>query len=194
VTPRDEVLGVAFAARGGELLSVDHDGVVCRWDLARGSLVGQRELGAVITSAASSPDGRSLACGGFDGRVHVLGPDGQVVRTCRPHVGRVTALTFSPDGRSLLSGACDGSVALSEVDTGTSRPCVAPLLGRVVGVAFARDGKHLLATDAWASCATWERATRQAFAGALSAGALPATKEVTSRAKAGVMAAPRVSG
>jgi WD40 repeat protein/serine/threonine protein kinase/tetratricopeptide (TPR) repeat protein len=179
----DEVLGVAFPPGGQGLLSVSRDGLACRWELKRGGLVGRRRLEGEITCCAVSPDGTALACGGMDGRVLLLGPDGGPAMpgppgAARPHQTRVSALAFSPDGKTLLSGAWDGSVALTDLTTGIARPCVPQLWQAINCVTFsrdgkqvlaayrsaeraARDGKQVLARDHMPHCAAWDPATRE---------------------------------
>ncbi len=162
----ETVVGVAFGKEARDLLSVDRDGIVCRWDLAGGNLLARRELGAAVDCFASSPDGSLLACGGTDGQVRLLDLDGKEVRRFRPHATQLSALAFAPDGQLVVSGAWDGSAALGEVKTGMVRPCDAQLQGVVRSVTFSPDGKQVLACDHLGTVARWDAATGEAVGAA----------------------------
>jgi WD40 repeat protein len=137
---KSPVMSLAFAPDGKTLASAGSQrfvvegnrrtfgpGEILLWDVAGGgmksSLKGHEGL---IDSIAFSPDGKTLASGGYDT------PAGGVIlwdvatgkerarMTVRPRGGRapanrVGAVAFSPDGRWLASGASDGGVVLWDV-------------------------------------------------------------------------------
>jgi serine/threonine protein kinase/WD40 repeat protein len=98
-----------------------------------------------VNCIALSPDGRTLASGGYDQVIRLwdVTPDGPVPRdrVLRGHGDNVTSLAFSPDGRTLATGSDDRTVRLWDVATGQS---LATLKERgtqqVYAVAFGRDG------------------------------------------------------
>jgi WD40 repeat protein len=127
------------------------------WDTGTGRQT--RVLGSnysMITAAAFSPDGNTLAAGTFDGDIIFWRiPDGVEIRKVH-HEGHVTALAFGPDGRWLASavnprdpreGPRDARAVVPikvwEGATGREAHVLAGHTGLVTALAFAPDGKTL---------------------------------------------------
>jgi WD40 repeat protein len=118
-------------------------------------------------SAACSPDGKLLATGGLDNKIHLFDTaTGKEVHTLAGHQartynpprnpkspldtlvgsvgdGRVTTLAFSPDGKVLASGGWDDSVRLWDVASGQQTRRLEAHRGMVAAVAFSPHGKVL---------------------------------------------------
>ncbi len=121
-----------------------------------------------ITSAAFSPDGRTLLTGGAD----------RIVRRWDAATGRplgvllkaddiLTALVFSPDGRTVLTGDWQGHVR--RWDAATGEP-LGPTLQhgfKVVAAAFSPDGKFFLTGSLDGTAQLWDTQTGRRFGPAL---------------------------
>ncbi|MBC9713872.1 hypothetical protein H9Y04_14975 [Streptomyces sp. TRM66268-LWL] len=96
---------------------------------------------------AFSPDGRTLASAGWDGRVLLWDPaNGRIIRTMSGH-SQVNEVAFSPDGRLLASVGDNREVRLWDPRTGKLVSSIVAHAAGVSSVAFSPDGA-LLATSA----------------------------------------------
>jgi WD40 repeat protein len=73
-----------------------------------------------VNPVAYSPDGRWIASGGRDSKVHLWDAATGVPCATLPHPGIVRSLAYGPDGRSLVSGS-DGESRLRIWDVATAR-------------------------------------------------------------------------
>ena len=73
-----------------------------------------------VTAVAFSPDGSTLASGGFDRRIILWDVEGGTqLQAMTEHSSVVNALDFNPDGTRLLSGSKDRSVIVWELPAAT---------------------------------------------------------------------------
>ena len=138
------------------------------WDLARGEPLPdplQAFPDGWALSLAFSPDGRMLAAGTLDGRIHLwslpdLTPIGEPLLG---HTNWVTALLFEPDGQTLLSASSDQTIRRWSIPSGD--PLGPPLEGQkaaVWGLAFAeQQGRPLLVSLGGDGSLLWWDWTRQ---------------------------------
>ncbi len=99
---------------------------------------------SVVDSVAFSPDGKTLANGGRDGKIHLWNIDsGKLKKTLLEHQGFINGLAFSPDGKFLASGSEDGLILMWNLETGTHEVFLAERMGSISCVSFNRDGSML---------------------------------------------------
>jgi serine/threonine-protein kinase len=129
-----------FSARSGE---------VWLWDVMKPDEPATAVVRGIpmVFTVAFSPDGKTLAYGGWDDVISLYDlAAGQVRASCRGHEEKVRSVKFSPDGKLLASGSADKTVRLWDPETG--RPVgdpFPPLAGTVPTVAFSPDGRLLAA-------------------------------------------------
>jgi WD40 repeat protein len=151
LTPSGRVWALAFTPDGKVVLTGSGDasrkqGLARLWAVDTGQPLGQPlSHPFLIRSAALSPDGRTVATGGFDGKVRVWEVTGKFRWEAARHGQEVHGIAFSPDGRLLLTVG-SGEAQLWEAAGGT--PVGQPLgggdVGAVSGAVFSPDGLQVL--------------------------------------------------
>ena len=168
------VHAVAFLSGGkeSELASAGADRVVRIWRLGKN---GQAEERLTLKGAegpvrcvASSPNGKFIAGGGEDGKVHIWDTvKGKLRGTLKGHNGWVRGVAFSADGKMLASAGMDGTVRLwdlAPLRQGGSVETTALFIleghsGPVFAVAFRPDGKRLASAGGDGSVRLWDPAS-----------------------------------
>lgn len=96
---------------------------------------------ADVMGVAWSPDGKRLASGADDKRVHVWdGSSGTLIMRLEGHTKQVTSVCWSPDCSLVVSGSLDGTLRVWDMAVGTVR-FVAEANGEIKAVAWSRTNR-----------------------------------------------------
>ncbi len=167
--PGDWVLAVALSPDGKTVAAGGHDGKLWAWESdtgnkrfdvpARPPAPGKTPAETnVVAALAFSPDGKQIALGGSDGRIHLFqASDGKSLRQLQGHTSGVTALLYHPAGAVLISASKDRTIRLWNPQGGNQLR--APLEGHgawVQGLALARKGTKLFSASADRTVRLWD--------------------------------------
>jgi WD40 repeat protein len=167
---------VLFSPDGKELITVSEDKTVRVWDVATGEAVrvlrppaGKGPEG-MLFAAALSPDGQTLAVGGFGppdnpGAIYLIAlATGRIECVLRGHTNGIDALAFAPDGKRLASGSSDGTARVWDAATGACQRTLTGHTQAVYGVTFAPDGRRLATSSHDGMGRIWSVSTGRAEA------------------------------
>ncbi len=120
--------------------------------------------GGAVGGVAFSPDGRTAATAGWDGKARLWDvATGQLKAEPLRHSYPVRAVAFSPDGRTLLTGGADAAGGAAWLwDVAAGKPAaVGPLRqrGQVRAVGFSPDGAKLLTAGTDGTTCLWDAHT-----------------------------------
>jgi WD40 repeat protein/serine/threonine protein kinase len=115
-----------------------------------------------VWAVAISRDGKRLASGGADKRIHIWDIETHRLRqTLEGHQAGVRSLAFSPDGRQLISGGFNGELRRWDLETAA---CVSEFAGHaqeITAVVFTLDGSRVLSTSRDKTLRVWDVASSE---------------------------------
>lgn len=166
--PTDWLLAVAISPDGKLVAAGGHDGKLWIWESASGKKlfdVAVQLPGApkdapvvIISSLAFSPDGKKVAVGGSDSRIHEYeaGGAGKHLRGHQGHTSTVTGLAYHPGGNVLVSSSKDRTLRLWNLQSGGTYKSLEGHTTWVQGVALVRKGTLALSVSADRSVRVWD--------------------------------------
>jgi WD40 repeat protein len=135
--------GTPTFSPNGQLLALADNFSKCGvWNVQSGKRLFWTDAGEWVTVLALSPDGKTLATGGWNQAVRLWDlTTGKELRRLQIHDKRCYALQFSPDGKTLACSTAELYLHFWEVATGKEILGISDLGGRL---AFSPDGKTLV--------------------------------------------------
>jgi hypothetical protein len=156
---RTDVVSVAFAASGEQLVTSSLDGTVRLWNIVTGNelllLFGTSDA---VSSVAINPAGTLIAGGGTDGTVVVWDVASQEIRWQATGedgaAAAITRIVFAPDGAMIAASVEDGSVRLWEAANGVPVTAFGGP-GLMNDVAFSTDARLLAGASQSGDVLVW---------------------------------------
>jgi WD40 repeat protein len=149
--------GACFACdiEGRHLAVIDSSQKLRLFALPGGREVGVKQLGSLMIALTFSPDGKTLAMGGFKRMVELLDVDTlKVTELMPPTRETVWALAFSPDGRYLAAGL--GRPVLWDLKTLEVATLQGTGMFHCNSLAFSHDSSRLAGTYRDGFVRVWE--------------------------------------
>jgi len=117
----NEVRGVVHLPGEQCIITCSVDGSLRLWDLESGTQIGEdwRDGNDAVQSMALSPNGKTIASGGDNGKVRLWDVETRkVILKWTGHTEVVYALCWSADGKRVASGSWDGTARVWDVKRG----------------------------------------------------------------------------
>ena len=146
---QDNVSSFVFLHDNVHIVSGSDDRTMRKWDYTTGILIGEtwERKGRGIGVLALSPDGKTIACGRYDGSVQMWSTDGEVMKVIETdHGDIVESLSWSPSGDRLASGSKDGIILVRNAESEELEIEVGPIETNqqwINGLAYSPSGDRI---------------------------------------------------
>jgi len=151
--------GLEFSADGSALISAAADGKILVSALD-GHVIRSIDNPEGVASLARSPDGATLATGGYDGLIRLWRfADGRAIRTLGETDGPAWAVVFSPDSHTLASAGEERAVRVWDVATGALRHRLTGHTLNIWTLGFSPDGTRLASGSFDRTVKLWDPAS-----------------------------------
>ena len=166
----ETIQALSWSPDGTYIASTGDDGTVQVWDITtgrtaftyRGHLKHSASLGNSISikTLAWSPDGKRIASGGDDKRVHVWDAlTGSNIVVYYAHTDIINALTWSPGGTHIASASDDKTVQVWDASTARKVFIYKGHSDSVTGVAWSPDGIRIASSSRDETVHLWHALT-----------------------------------
>jgi RNA polymerase sigma factor (sigma-70 family) len=142
---------LSFTPDGRHLAATPSGNVIYLIHVETQDVVGTFPHDGAVLACVFSPDGKTMAAGGYESEKGVYFArmwdvaTGKELRRFTAGDGRLRSLAFSPDGATLAGGGGDARLRLWEAATGKELKVFPKIGRRIESVAFAPDGKTVAA-------------------------------------------------
>jgi WD40 repeat protein/tRNA A-37 threonylcarbamoyl transferase component Bud32 len=136
---------VQQSSNGTPIVPVEKREMVQAWHPAMDKQVlTPQSYSKYVSAVAWSPDGKSIASGGWDKVVQIWdAKTNQLISACKGHSRFVFAVTWSPDGTRIASGSTDRTVRVWDANTRELVRTYSNHNNFVFAVAWSPDGTHV---------------------------------------------------
>ncbi|KAG0695946.1 quinon protein alcohol dehydrogenase-like superfamily [Suillus ampliporus] len=156
------------------IVSGAEDGTMRKWNCNTGRLVGTpwKGKGGSIYALALSPDGKTIACGRWDGSVQRWKTNGEMMEgvwTGNSDGRGVWSLSWSPSGSHIAIGSEDGTILIRETESGKVK--VGPIetkQGCVRALAYSPSDDRIASGGGDQTICVWDSKTGKLVIGPIS--------------------------
>lgn len=109
-----------------------------------------------VWAVSFSPDGQTLATGGWDNTLRLWNAEGKEIEALKDHAGAVTGISFSQDGKFLATCSKDGMINIRNARTGQILHSLGGGKDPLWRVRFSADGKTVAAVSEGGYITLWD--------------------------------------